>query len=104
MQSNHPRKLSVGSRAIVEAKEFAILAAYLYICFTAILYLKASILKSEGIEFAPFGFAAIKALICAKFVSIGHILRLGERFKSLPLVWPTLLQAPTVLRSCGRVR
>jgi hypothetical protein len=41
------------------------------------------------IEFAPFGFAAVKALVCAKFVSVGHALHIGERFKSLPLIWPT---------------
>lgn len=63
------------------------------ICFTAIFYLKASILKAEGIAFAPFGFAAVKALICAKFASIGHALHVGERFKNLPLILPTLYRS-----------
>jgi hypothetical protein len=63
------------------------------VCFTAILYLMAPILKAHGVAFAPFGFAAVKALICAKFVSIGHILHVSERFKSLPLVWPTLYKS-----------
>jgi hypothetical protein len=93
MQSNSPSKVPIAKRATDELKEFAIIAAYLYVCFTAILYLKASILKAQGIEFAPFGFAAIKAMICAKFVSIGHILHVGERFKSLPLIWPTLYKS-----------
>jgi hypothetical protein len=84
---------SLSKRAADELKEFAIIAAYLYVCFTAILYLKASILKARGIEFAPFGFAAIKALICAKFVSVGHMLHVGERFKSMPLIWPTLYKS-----------
>ena len=90
MKRNDSSRASLGERATDELKEFAIIAAYLYVCFTAILYLKASILKAQGIEFAPFGFAAIKALICAKFVSVGHMLHVGERFKSLPLIWPTL--------------
>jgi hypothetical protein len=93
MQGNNPSKISIGKRAADELKEFAVIAAYLYVCFTAILYLKASILKARGIEFAPFGFAAVKALICAKFVSVGHIFRVGERFKSLPLIWPTLYKS-----------
>jgi len=93
MQSEHPSKVSIGKRATDELKEFAVIAGYLYVCFTAILYLKASILKAEGIEFAPFGFAAVKALICAKFVSVGHMLHVGERFKSLPLIWPTLYKS-----------
>jgi hypothetical protein len=93
MQGNNPSKISIGKRAADELKEFAVIAAYLYVCFTAILYLKASILRARGIEFAPFGFAAVKALICAKFVSVGHIFRVGERFKSLPLIWPTLYKS-----------
>jgi hypothetical protein len=97
MQSNNPSKVSIAKRATDELKEFAIIAVYLYVCFTAILYLKASILKANGIAFAPFGFAAIKALICAKFVSVGHMFHVGERFKSLPLVWPTLYKSLTFL-------
>ena len=93
MKSENASTASIGKRATDELKEFAVVAAYLCVCFTAILYLKASILKAEGIAFAPFAFAVIKALICAKFVSVGHILRLGERFKSLPLIWPTLYKS-----------
>src|SRR5262249_35039014 len=89
MQADSQSKPSIGQRAA----EFVIIAAYLYVCFTAILYLKASILKANGIAFAPFGFAAVKALICAKFVSVGHMLHVGERFKSMPLIWPTLYKS-----------
>ena len=77
-------------RVTDEAKEFSIIAVYLFVCFTALFYLKASILEAHGIEFAPFGFAAAKALICAKFILLGRALRAGEWFKSLPLIWPTL--------------
>ena len=93
MQHSNPAPVSIRKRALDELKEFFVIAAYLYICFTAILYMKASILKAHGIEFAPFGFAAVKALICAKFVSVGHMFRVGERFKSLPLIWPTLYKS-----------
>ena len=80
----------IAKRITDEVKEFAIVAAYLYVCFAALIYLKAAILQAHGIEFAPFGLAAAKALICAKFVSLGHMFHLGERFKSQPLIWPTL--------------
>ncbi|MGN6747930.1 MAG: hypothetical protein ACTHJS_04980 [Xanthobacteraceae bacterium] len=83
-------KASIGKRAAHELKQFLILAAYLYICFTALAYLKAAILQAHGISFAPFGFAAVKALICAKFLSIGYVFHLGERYKKQALVWPTL--------------
>ena len=83
-------KVPVRERATTELREFVVIALYLYICFSALAYLKAAILQAQGIPFAPFGFAAVKALICAKFVLVGRALHLGERFKALPLIWPTL--------------
>ncbi len=83
-------KPSIGQRAAHELKEFLIIAAYFYVCFTALAYLKAAILQAHGIAFAPFGFAAVKALICAKFLSIGYVFHLGERYKKQALIWPTL--------------
>ena len=80
----------IGKRAAQELREFLVVAAYFYVCFTALAYLKAAILQAHGIAFAPFGFAAFKALICAKFVSIGHAFHLGERHKKQALIWPTL--------------
>jgi hypothetical protein len=38
MESNNPSKVSIRKRATDELKEFAVIAANLYICFTAILY------------------------------------------------------------------
>lgn len=83
-------KASIGKRAVHELKEFLIIAAYLYVCFTALAYLKAAILQAHGIAFAPFGFAAVKALICAKFLSIGYVFHLGERYRKHALIWPIL--------------
>jgi hypothetical protein len=77
-------------RAVSELREFTVVAIYLWVCFTSLAYLKFAILEAHGIPFAPFGFAAIKALICAKFVSLGHALHLGERFKGQALIWPVL--------------
>src|SRR5580692_10991919 len=90
MSGGVPAAKSVGQRITDELKEFLILAAYLYVCFTALAYLKFAILQAHGIAFAPFGFAAVKALICAKFVSLGHALHMGERFSKRALIWPVL--------------
>jgi hypothetical protein len=68
MKTGTEAKASLRKRAVDELKEFLIIAAYLYVCFTALAYLKAAILEAHGVAFAPFGFAAIKALICAKFM------------------------------------
>jgi len=97
MQARGPAKASFGDRIGNELREFAVIAAYLYICFTALAYLKAAILQAHGIPFAPFGFAAVKALICAKFVSVGQMLHVGERFQMRPLIWPTLYKSFTFL-------
>jgi hypothetical protein len=93
MQTNTPPKPSVFKRVTDELKEVAVIAIYLFVCFTAILYLKASILKAQGVEFAPLGIAAIKALVCAKFVSLGYIFRVGQGLRSLPLIWQTLYRS-----------
>lgn len=93
MTGNESTKVSIGKRVTDELLEFVAIAAYLYISFTAVLFLKAAILKAEGVLFAPFGFAAVKALILAKFASIGHALHLGERFKNYPLIVPTLYRS-----------
>ena len=93
MQARGPAKASFGDRIGHELREFAVIAAYLYICFTALAYLKAAILQAHGIPFAPFGLAAVKALICAKFVLVGRMLHVGERFQMRPLIWPTLYKS-----------
>jgi hypothetical protein len=90
MNRGDTAKLSAKERVAAELREFAVVAIYLWVCFTALAYLKFAILEAHGVAFAPFGFAAVKALICAKFVSVGHALRLGERFKERPLIWPVL--------------
>ena len=90
MQNGTTARMRIAKRAIDELKEFLIIAAYLYVCFTALAYLKAAILQAHGVSFAPFGIAAIKALICAKFMSVGHAIHLGERHKKEALIWPTL--------------
>lgn len=93
MNAGESTNVPITKKITDELIEFAVIAAYLFVCFTAILYFKATILKDQGIPFAPFGFAAVKALIFAKFASVGHALHFGERFKNLPLIWPTLYRA-----------
>lgn len=93
MQGGIPSKASVGERIVTELTEFVIIAVYLYVCFAALAYLKSAILHAHDIPFTPFGFAAVKALICAKFVLLGRALHMGERFNALPLIWPTLYKS-----------
>jgi hypothetical protein len=68
------------SRARHELKQFLLIAAYLFICFGALILYKTALLRSVGVEFAPMGFALIKALILAKFIMLLEALKIDERF------------------------
>src|SRR5262249_19647090 len=67
-----------------------ILSAYLFVAFAALAFFKFSILMAEGVDWPPFSFALVKALVAAKFILIGHDLHIGERHRSKPLIWETL--------------
>jgi len=70
-------KVSIGKRAAHELKEFLIIAAYFYVCFTALAYLKAAILEAQGIAFALFGFAVVKAIDLCQISE--HRIRVSSR-------------------------
>jgi len=84
---NGTGKAPIKQRVVSELKELVVISVYLFIAFSALLFYKAALLHAEGIPFAPFGFAAAKAVICAKFVLLGNAFHLGDRFKTWPLIW-----------------
>jgi hypothetical protein len=94
-QTNHQATLH--HRAIHEFTELAIISLYLYITLGSIILLKTAVLHTHGIEFAPWGIAAVKAVVLAKFVLLGQAVKLGERNSTKPLVWPTLRMAAAFL-------
>lgn len=84
MDSAGAKKESLRDKAASELRELVVLTAYLWLCFGAIIFLKNAILEAHAITALPLGFAAIKAVVCAKFVMIGRLLpvaarRTGER-------------------------
>jgi hypothetical protein len=81
---------SLRDKAGEELREFIVLTAYLYICFAAVIYFKAAVLQAHDVAYAHLGLAIVKAAICAKFMLMGRAFHLGERFKNLPLIVPTL--------------
>ncbi|HEY4042339.1 MAG TPA: hypothetical protein VGM32_10925 [Rhodopila sp.] len=76
-----------------ELKQLAILTLYFYVILGAVILMKASVLHSQGIDFSPWGIAIVKAAVLAKFMMIGHAMKLGEGETARPLIWPTLRQA-----------
>jgi len=80
-------------RAMHELTQFAIIAVYLYITLGAVILMKASVLHDNGINFVPWGIAVVKAAVLAKFILIGHAMKVGERHSDRPLIWPILHRA-----------
>jgi hypothetical protein len=81
-----PKKGTLGRRVRNELIEYLAIAAYLAICFGALLFYKATILESEGIETTRVGLAIVKALILGKFVLILEHLKIGHGKKSARVV------------------
>ena len=44
--------------------------------------------RRRGMAYAPGAIAAIKVLIAAKFIMLGGVLGVSDRFKSFPLIGP----------------
>jgi hypothetical protein len=68
----------LAQRAWSELIEYLLISAYLYVCFGALIFYKTAILRSEGIAFAPYGLAIVKALILGKFILVLQTLKVGE--------------------------
>jgi hypothetical protein len=86
-------KATLRQRAEHELKELAIISCYLYITIGAVILMKAAVLHTEGIGFAPWGIAIVKAVVLGKFVLLGNLAHVGGRNISGPLIWPTLRRA-----------
>jgi hypothetical protein len=78
---------TLGKRLRHELVQYGLISVYLYVCFGAMLAYKSAILHVQGISYAPAGLAAVKALILAKFMLLGHAARLGERYRSRRLIY-----------------
>ncbi|HUU25056.1 MAG TPA: hypothetical protein VMW68_05765, partial [Methyloceanibacter sp.] len=85
-----PTKAQVRDRARSEFREFVLFAAYLFVVFSVLAFYKSAILEAESIHWVPWGFAAIKSALAAKFILIGRALHIGEGHGTKPLIWQTL--------------
>jgi hypothetical protein len=72
-------KTTLSQRLRKELTEYLVIAAYLYVCFGALIFYKATVLQSDGIAFTAFGIAIVKALVLGKFILVLHALKIGEQ-------------------------
>lgn len=75
-----------------ELKQFLQVAIYMYACFIVLLLYTASISGAQ-VGIAHAGAALLKSLLLAKFVLLGHWLRLGERSRGWRGIYSVLYQA-----------
>src|ERR1041385_8132220 len=85
--------MHVSPRIVEELRRVIITTVYLYICFGAIILYRMAVLHANGIDYAPWGLAAIKALVLAKFVLIGRAAGVGDRFRHKPLIYSILYKS-----------
>jgi hypothetical protein len=55
--------------------------------------MKTAVLHTHGIDIAPWGIAAVKAAVLAKFMLLGYAMKIGRRNTTSPVIWPTLHMA-----------
>jgi hypothetical protein len=80
-------------RLVHGLKEYAAISIYLYVVFGALLLYKTSTLQAYGDDYTPYGLAAVKALILAKFMLVAHEMHLGERHRNKSLVYKILYRS-----------
>lgn len=97
MDAEHQQPRSGRQRLVHELEEYAVIAAYLYVCFGAILLYKASVLEDHGVVVPYYGVALVKALILGKFMLIGQAFHLGERYRNRPLIVVVFFQSAIFL-------
>jgi hypothetical protein len=73
-----------------EVAEYWINVVYLTLMFAAFTQYRRFILAAYDITYTNYWVAVIKALILAKVIMIGDVLRLGLGLEQKPLIYPTL--------------
>ena len=73
-----------------EMVEYWINVCYLMLVFAAFTQYRRFLLAAYDITYTNYWVAVIKALILAKVIMIGDVLRLGRGLEQKPIIYPTL--------------
>jgi hypothetical protein len=74
-------------------RDYLVISLYLWIILGLFVLYRSVILSEENIPFAAHGFALLNALALAKVMLVAQDLHFAERFKELPLIYPTLFKS-----------
>jgi hypothetical protein len=90
MNSTDKSKVSWKKKLLHEMVEYWINVIYLTLVFAAFTVYRRLILAAHDITYTNYGFAVIEALVLAKVIMIGDVVRLGRGLEQKPLIYPTL--------------
>jgi hypothetical protein len=90
MNSTEKSKVHWKKRIFHELVEYWINVVYLTLVFAAFTQYRRFILAAHDITYTNYWFAVIEALILAKVIMIGDMMRLGRGLETKPLIYPTL--------------
>jgi hypothetical protein len=90
MNGVNTKKADRKQKLIHELVEYWINVAYLSFFFGVFITYRRLILAEYHIPYGDYGIALIKALVLAKVIMIGDLLRLGRGLENRPLIFPTL--------------
>jgi hypothetical protein len=90
MDSPDKKKGNWKKKIFHEMVEYWLNVVYLTLVFAAFTQYRRFILAAHDITYTNYGFAVIEALVLAKVIMIGAVLRLGRGLEDKPLIFPTL--------------
>jgi hypothetical protein len=90
MNNANKKKAGWEQKAVHEMIDYVINFMYLAVFFGLFTWYRRLILAEYRIAYLNYSFSLIQALVLAKVIMIGDILRLGRRLQERPLIFTTL--------------
>ncbi len=90
MSVSEMKKGNLKERLFHEVVEYWVNFCYLALVFAAFTQYRRFVLAAHDITYTNYWVAVIEALILAKVISIGGVLRLGRGLEKKPLIYPTI--------------
>lgn len=86
----HSQRPSLKERVKAEARSYLLISAYLWVFLITLTTYRALVQQEYNVGYFQYGFSLVEALVLAKLIIIGRVLRIGERFQESPLIVTTL--------------
>ena len=92
MSNSETKKSNFKKKIFHELTEYWMNVAYLTLMFAAFTQYRRLVLAAHDITYTNYWVAVIEALVLAKVVMVGDVLRLGRRLEHKPVIYSTLLK------------